>query len=224
VEGALGFDDAVPVERRAGFGEGGDFARQFAAVSAGFESGDGVAVENDAQDEIKDQSREGKRGAGPATRAFATGADFFGNESADRGEKNSSKEDSQSPEIERGEPIESEAASRERPEELGAGGLAKVEGEMKEGGGEGCGEDGSARDGVFGGFGLEEEEGKSSEEGEDESDEERMKVGTVEIEISGRAAVGAEEVGVGDRAGKHDGESGGAGDAREGGALERERG
>ena len=53
-QSALGFDNAVPTERRTGFGEGGNFVRQFAAVGAGFERGDGVAVENKAHGEVED--------------------------------------------------------------------------------------------------------------------------------------------------------------------------
>src|SRR5690349_20001406 len=41
VKGALGFDDAAPVEGGVGLGEGGDFVGKFAAVGAGFEGGDG---------------------------------------------------------------------------------------------------------------------------------------------------------------------------------------
>lgn len=54
VKGALGFDDTAPAERGTGFGEGGDSAGKFAAVGAGFEGGDGVAVKNDAQGEVGD--------------------------------------------------------------------------------------------------------------------------------------------------------------------------
>ena len=54
MKGAFGFDDAVPAEGRAGFGEGGDFVGEFAAVGAGFERGDGVAVENKAHGEVED--------------------------------------------------------------------------------------------------------------------------------------------------------------------------
>ena len=54
MQGALGFDDAVPAKRGVGFGERRDLVSQFAAVSAGFESGDSVTVENDADTEIED--------------------------------------------------------------------------------------------------------------------------------------------------------------------------
>ena len=70
VKGALGFDDAVPAKRRAGFGKGGDLARQFAAVGAGFESGDSVAVKNEAHGEIENQRGESEGGTKPAARAF----------------------------------------------------------------------------------------------------------------------------------------------------------
>lgn len=51
-----------------------------------------------------------------------------------------------------------------------------------------------------------------------------MKISAVEREIGGRAEVGAEEVGVGNGACEEDGDSGRPGEAREGGALECERG
>src|SRR5713226_7816553 len=53
VEGARGFDDAVPAEGRARFGECGSLAWRFAAVGAGFQCGQSVAVENEAQNDIK---------------------------------------------------------------------------------------------------------------------------------------------------------------------------
>src|SRR5215469_11594821 len=62
VQGALGFDDAVPEEGRVGLGEGGDSAWKFAAVDAGFERGDGVAVEHEASAEIEDEREEGEGG------------------------------------------------------------------------------------------------------------------------------------------------------------------
>jgi len=95
---------------------------------------------------------------------------------------------------------------------------------VKEGGGEGGDEDSGARDWVFGGFGLEEEKGNGGEKAEGESGGERMKIGAIESEIGGGAEVSAEEVGVADCASEDDGERGGAGEAREGGALERIRG
>ena len=94
---------------------------------------------------------------------------------------------------------------------------------MKEGGGEGSGEDRYARDWILGGFGLEEEEGNSGEKREGKGGGERVKVGAVESQISGRAEVRAEEVGVGDDAGENDRDCGGAREARKGGALESER-
>lgn len=79
-EGALGFNDAVPAEGGTGFGEGGDFARKFTAISAGFESGDGVAVENEARSNIEKQGGERKGRAEAAAGTFATGTDFFGDQ------------------------------------------------------------------------------------------------------------------------------------------------
>src|SRR6059036_822044 len=142
MKGALGFDHAAPAEGRAGFGEGGDFVGKFAAVGAGFEGGDGIPVQHEAGGEIDEYGHEREACAETATGAFAAGADFLGDEAGEEGEKNSGEENGEDPEIEGRKPVESEAAGGEGPEKLDAGGLAKVEGEMKEGGGEGGDEDG----------------------------------------------------------------------------------
>ena len=70
VQGALGFDDAVPAEGGTGFRKGSGLVRQFAAVGAGFESGDSVAVKNEAHGEIENQRGESEGGTKPAARAF----------------------------------------------------------------------------------------------------------------------------------------------------------
>ena len=54
MKAALSIDQTAPAEGGTGFGESGDSARKFAAVGAGFEGGDGVAVEHDAGCEIED--------------------------------------------------------------------------------------------------------------------------------------------------------------------------
>jgi hypothetical protein len=72
----------------------------------------------------------------------------------------------------------------------------------------------------FGAFWLEEEEGKSDEEAEEQSGCQGMKVGAIESEIGGGAEVTAESVEVGDGAGDEDGERDGTSDARESGALQ----
>lgn len=95
---------------------------------------------------------------------------------------------------------------------------------MKEGSGEGGGEDCCVRDWVFWGFGLEKEKGKSGEEAEHESGGERVKVSAIESEIGGRTEVSAEEVGVGNHPRKDDCDGRGAREARESGALQRIRG
>ena len=133
VKGTCGFDDTVPAKRGAGFGEGGDLVRQFAAIDAGLERSDGVAVENQAHQEIKDYRGERQSGATPAARIFAASADFFGNQTAEQREENSREEDSQDPEVEGREPVHHEAAAGERPEEFHAIGLASIEDKMKEG-------------------------------------------------------------------------------------------
>src|SRR6266403_634672 len=70
VEGADGFDDSEPAEGRARFGEGGGLAWRFAAVTPRFQSGQRIAVENEAQDDVKNYG--GKRDRCPdfAARAF----------------------------------------------------------------------------------------------------------------------------------------------------------
>lgn len=54
VKGALGFNNAVPEKGGTGFGKGGDFVGKFAAVGAGFESGDGVTVEGGADANVEE--------------------------------------------------------------------------------------------------------------------------------------------------------------------------
>lgn len=127
VKSALGFDDAVPAERGTGFGECRDPAGGFAAVGAGFESGDGIAMVDEAQDEIEEQCSERKRGAKFSARAFAAGADFFSDQPAEHGEKNSGEKDGENPEIEVGDAVQGEAARGKGPEEFDAGGLAEIE-------------------------------------------------------------------------------------------------
>ena len=102
--------------------------------------------------------------------------------------------------------------------------MARIEDEVNEGSGESGEEDGCARDWDIAGFGLEEEEGKSGEKGEHHGGNERVEVGASESEIGGGAEVGAKEVGVGDCPREDDRDRGGAGKAREGGALESKRG
>lgn len=128
VKGALGFDDAAPEEGGAGFSEGGDFVGELAAISAGFEGGDGVALKHEAGAEIQDYCEKGECCANSTARAFAAGANFFGDEAGEQREKDRGEENSEDPEVERGEPVECETARRERPKELDAGGLGNVEG------------------------------------------------------------------------------------------------
>ena len=77
---------------------------------------------------------------------------------------------------------------------------------------------------VFGALGPEEAKGKRGEKAEGDSGDERMEVFVMHGKIGGRTEVRAEEVDVGDRAGENDGQSGGAGEAREDGALHSVRG
>jgi hypothetical protein len=98
--------------------------------------------------------------------------------------------------------------------------LAKIHEEMEQSGGKSSDENFGAGDLEFGTFWLEEEEGKSDEEGEEQSGCDGMEVGAIESEIGGGAQVAAEGVEVGDGAGGDDGKSDRASDAREGGALQ----
>src|SRR5215470_16510566 len=100
MESALGFDHAAPVKRGIGFSEGGDSARQFAAVGARLQGGDGVAVQDGPDDEIENYRGERQRSADSAARAFAACADFFGDKTAEEGEKDSGEENGEKPEVE----------------------------------------------------------------------------------------------------------------------------
>lgn len=218
-ERTFGLDNAVPAERGAGLGEGRDFVGEFAAIDPGLQGGDDVAVKSEARGDVEDESDEGEARAETATRAFAASTDFFGDEAAEEREKDSGEEDSEDPKVERREPVQREAARGEWPEEFDAGGLANIETEVKKGGRKHNEKDGSARDGIFGGFRLDEEERKSGENADCKSSKERMKVSSIEGEIRGRTEVSAEEVSVGDDARQDNRDCGCAREARESGAL-----
>src|SRR5204862_510004 len=53
MKSALGFNNAVPAERRTRFGKRCGPAWQFAAVSARFHGGQGVGMEDGAQNDVK---------------------------------------------------------------------------------------------------------------------------------------------------------------------------
>src|SRR5580704_4019035 len=55
VEGAFGFDDAVPAERGGGFGEGGGSVGCLAVIGAGFQDGQGAAVKDRARADVENQ-------------------------------------------------------------------------------------------------------------------------------------------------------------------------
>src|SRR5258707_8201131 len=106
-------------------------------------------------------------------------------ETAEKGKKGSREENPDDSEIEGGDPIQCETPSGEGPEDLDAGGLAKIQDEVEEGRGECSGEDSGAGDRVFTAFRFEEEEGESGEETEHESGKERVKIGAIESYIRG---------------------------------------
>src|SRR6266581_2318492 len=81
-----------------------------AAEGAGFHGGQSIAVEDEAHADIKNHRGERETGADSSPRAFRFGTDFLRHQSAERGKKNSSKENSQKPEIQVGDTVEREAA------------------------------------------------------------------------------------------------------------------
>lgn len=95
---------------------------------------------------------------------------------------------------------------------------------MEKGRGKRSHEDGRARNWLFRAFRLKEEKREGHDNAEHESSEKRVKISAIESEIGGRTEVGAEEVGVGDDACEDDCDCRRAGEARESGALESERG
>ncbi len=220
VKSAFGFDDAVPAERRVGFGESRDLTRQFTAVSAGLQSGNRAAVINEAHDEIKNQCGERERSAKPAARAFRVGADFFRDQPAEQGEKNSREENCEEPKVEGWEPIHREAPGGERPEEFDARALQNIQEEMKKSCSQRGDEDCDLGSLIFSTFWLEEEKRKSDEETEQQCGKKRVTGGAIEGEISGWAEVGAQQIEVSEGSSDDDGERDGMSDAREGGALE----
>ncbi len=80
----------------------------------------------EAQDDIKNQSRECQGRSHFASRTLGFGADFFCDQAAKHGEKDSSEQNSHNPEVELWEPVEGEAARGEWPEKFDAGALAEV--------------------------------------------------------------------------------------------------
>src|SRR5229473_7057055 len=70
VQGAFRFDDAVPAEGRARFGKRGNPAWRFAVVGARFHGSQSVAVENEAQNDIKNHGGEREGCAYVASRGF----------------------------------------------------------------------------------------------------------------------------------------------------------
>ena len=220
VKSPFGFDDAVPAKRRTGFGESSDSTRQFAAVRAGFQGGDGAAVINEAHDEVKNQCGERERSAEPAARPFRAGADFFRDQPAEQGEKNSREENCEDPKIERWQPIHGKAAGRERPQEFDARALQNIHEEMKKSRGQRGDEDCDAGSLIFSIFWLEGKKRKSDEETEKQCGKKGVKVGAIESEVGGGAEVGAQQIEVSEGSGDDDGKRNGTGDAWEGGALQ----
>lgn len=101
--------------------------------------------------------------------------------------------------------------------------MAKIEERVNHGGEEGSDKNSGQRNFIFRRFWLEEEKWKRGEKADYESDEERVKISSIEIQVGGWTEGRADNVYVRNDAGQDDRDSGGAGDAREGSALKRVR-
>src|SRR6266699_2527157 len=97
-----------------------------------------------------------------------------------------------------GDPVQSEAAGGQRPEEFDTGGLAKVQDEVEEDGGK-CGEENESRGSLaLRRFAFAQEEGESEEETEEKSREKGMTIRAIEGKERGRARKFAQRVDIGD--------------------------
>jgi len=148
MEGAFGFDDAVPAETRAGFGEGSEPAGRFAAISARFQGGDGVAVKNEAQNNVENHGGE-REGCAPLPRGpFDLAPISFGDQAAEHREENSGEENSQNQRSRWGSQSRAKRPRGEGPEKFDTSALGRrplVDGGR---GGE-CGEEDGKRRSLF---------------------------------------------------------------------------
>ena len=110
VEGAIGFDDAMPAEGRAGLGESGHSAGRLTPIRAGFHGRQSIAMEDEAHANVENHRDEREARPDSSPRAFRFGTDFLRDQPAERGKKNSSEKNSEKPEIQVGDPVEREAA------------------------------------------------------------------------------------------------------------------
>src|SRR5712692_6612647 len=172
-------------------------------------------MKNEAQNKIKNHGGESERRANFASRAFGFGSDFLGDQPTERGEKNSGKQNSQNPEVEMGDPIQSEAARGEWPQEFHTGALAEIQEQMEKSGGE----DRKRRSLFLPWSASAQEKGESDEQTEQRSREKRMTIGAIEGEERGGASKFAEGVDIGDGSRNERGNGGGTCDAGESGAL-----
>src|SRR5229473_707047 len=143
-------------------------------------------MKNEAQNKIKNHGGESERRANFASRAFGFGADFLGDQPAERGEKNSGKQNSQNPEIEMGDPVQSETARGEGPQEFDASASAEIHEQMENGSGECSGENGKWRNLFLRRTPFAQEKGESDEQTEQQRREQRMEIGAIERKEGGR--------------------------------------
>src|SRR5229473_2449296 len=177
-------------------------------------------MKNEAQNKIKNHGGESERRANFASRAFGFRSDFLGDQPAERGEKNSGEQNSQNPEIEMGDPVQSETARGEGPEEFHTAALAEIHEQMENGGGECTGENGKWRNLFLRRTPFAQEKGESDEQAEEQSREQRMKIGAMEGKERGGASKFAQRVDIGDGACDEHGDRGGGRDARKRGPFE----
>ncbi len=220
VEGAIGFDDAVPAEGRTGLGESGHSAGRLTAIGAGFHGGQSIAMEDETHADIKNHRGEREARPDSSPRAFRFGTDFLRHQPAERGKKNSSKKNSQKPEIQVGDPVEREAARRERPKEFHAGALTNVHEEMEKCGGQGGNENWGGGYVLRARFTFAQEKRQSDRQAQQNSRNDGVEVRAIESEKGGRAPMEALAVKIREDSRGQDGKGGRPRRPRKYGALQ----
>ena len=222
MDGAVGVDEAMPGEGGGGFGEGGDTAGRFTAVSAGFEGGEDIGVKRGAGGDIDENCYEGEDGGGAAAGIFVAGADFGADEVEKFGDDEGGHEDGDDPRVHIGEPVRGDTVRAEGPEEGDGLPLAGVHGQVQNLGEESDQECGAEGEAFLNWFGRKSEVEQADSGGEEQGSEKGMQIGAVPGEIGGWAEVGAEEIEIGDGASENGDEPGDARGAGDDGAGQRE--
>src|SRR5260370_39108081 len=117
------------------------------------------------------------------------------------------------------DPVQSEAARGEWPQEFHTGALAEIHEQMENAGGESGDEDGKRRSLFLGWSGSAQEKGESDEQTEQQSRKQGMTIRAIEREERGGASKLAQRGRISDGSGNEHGNGGGASDAGESGAL-----